>query len=139
MAGSPEDIAAVEAVVRDIWDKFIAHDKEGMLAHLDESCTVWDVFEPDLITKATMRAYVDGDYEQKSKRGELTFRQFDFVTDVWGDMALVRFNSSAEYAPPNPFKGEGRTSVVLRRFPEGWRVVHVHEGRMPTGIPPITE
>ena len=139
MAGSSQDIAAVEAVVRAVWARFLAHDKDGMLALLDERCTVWDVFEPDLVTKATMRAYVDGDYDQKAKRGALTFRQSNFVTDVWGDMALVRFNSFAEYAPPNPHKGEGRTTVVLRRFAEGWRLVHVHEGRLPTGVPPIVE
>ncbi|NQV80093.1 MAG: nuclear transport factor 2 family protein [Alphaproteobacteria bacterium] len=139
MAGSSQEIAAVEAVVRDVWARFLAHDKDGMLALLDERCTVWDVFEPDLVTKTTMRAYVDGDYDQKAKRGALTFRQSNFVTDVWGDMALVRFNSFAEYAPPNPHKGEGRTTVVLRRFAEGWRLVHVHEGRLPTGVPPIVD
>ncbi|MDA0367196.1 MAG: nuclear transport factor 2 family protein [Proteobacteria bacterium] len=139
MAGSSQDIAAVEAVVRAVWARFLAHDKDGMLALLDERCTVWDVFEPDLVTKATMRAYVDGDYDQKAKRGALTFRQSNFVTDVWSDMALVRFNSFAEYAPPNPHKGEGRTTVVLRRIAEGWRLVHVHEGRLPIGVPPIVE
>lgn len=138
MTGSPEDIAAVEAVVRDIWACFVADDKAGMLAHLDENCTVWDVFEPALVRKQAMLEWVDDDYEQKNKRGELTLRQSNFVTDVWDDMAIVRFNSFAEYAPPNPHKGEGRTTVVLRKFPSGWRAVHVHEGRMPTGIPPIT-
>jgi ketosteroid isomerase-like protein len=122
-----------------VWDRFLAHDKGGMLALLDESCTIWDVFEPALVAKGTLRAYVDADYDQKAKRGALTFRQSNFVTDVWGDMAVVRFNTFAAYAPPNPHTGEGRTTVVLRRFPNGWRVVHVHEGRLPTGAPPIDE
>lgn len=139
MSKVSEEIATVERVVKAVWERFLAHDKEGMLELMDESCTVWDVFQPELVTKATMRTYVDGDYEQKSKRGKLTFRQDNFVTDVWDDVALVRFNSFAEYAPPNPYKGAGRTSVVLRRLNGEWRLVHVHEGHLPKGVPPITE
>jgi hypothetical protein len=37
-------------------------------------------------------AYVD--FEQSVARGKLTHRMSDFVTSVWGDTAICRFNFS---------------------------------------------
>ena len=49
-------------------------------------------------------------------------------------------NTSYTYEPPNAISGRGRTTCVLRKFPDkGWLVVHVHEGALPQGIPPIGE
>ncbi len=136
-----KEVAAVEAVVNRIWECFLNQDPEGMEACLHPDCTIWDVFEPDLVrNSAEKRKYVDGDFEQSAKRGKLTHSMFNYVTDVWGDAAIVRFNTKFNYEPPNPASGEGRTTCVLRRFPDaGWLVIHVHEGRLPTGIPPLDD
>ncbi|MDX2225243.1 MAG: DUF4440 domain-containing protein [Rhodospirillaceae bacterium] len=129
---------AVERHVRKIWDRFVAQDPAGMLKLMHPDCTVWDVFQPDLVTRREMEAYVARDYAQSAARGKLTFRMFDFVTTVWGDAAICRFNSYHRYAPPNAHEGYGRTTCVLRKYPrQGWLVVHVHEGELPTGIPPL--
>ena len=130
-------IAEVRAVVEAVWRHFAAQDPESMLALLHDSCTIWDIFQPDLVTKATLADYVEKDFSQSAARGALTYRQHDFRIDVWDDTALVRFYLTFEYQPPNPTAGTGRITVVLRRFPQGWRFVHVHEGHVPAGIPPV--
>ena len=140
MDNEPADIAAAEAVVRRAWDRFVAQDPQGMLACLHPDCTVWDVFQPQLVRAATMLDYVAADYEQSAARGKLTRTWGEFVTDVWDDVAIVRFYAQFSYAPPNALEGKGRTTVVLRRFPDrGWLMVHVHEGSLPAGVPEITE
>ncbi len=135
-----DEIDAVEAHVKQIWDHFVAQDPKSMLAMLHPECTVWDVFQPQLVTRRDMEEYVERDFSQSAARGKLTFEQFDFVTTVWGDAAICRFNSYHKYDPPGAHEGRGRTTCVLRKFPdEGWLVVHVHEGRLPTGIPPLEQ
>ena len=130
------DVSAVEAHVKSVWERFLAQDSAGMLELLHPECTVWDVFQPDLVTRRDLEAYVAVDFKQSAARGELTHRMSNFVTAVWDDTAICRFNSYHRYAPPNPHEGHGRTTCVLRRFPDkGWLVVHVHEGVLPTGIP----
>lgn len=140
MDNDPADVVAVEALVHRVWERFLDQDPEGMLACLHPDCTVWDIFQPQLVRASTMRDYVAADYEQSAARGKLAHTWSDFTTNVWGDAAIVRFFTDFEYQPPNPLTGKGRISVILRRFPDkGWLVVHVHEGTLPEGIPEIAE
>jgi ketosteroid isomerase-like protein len=140
MDNDPKEVAAVEELVHRVWERFLAQDPEGMLALLHPDCTVWDIFQPQLVRAKTMRDYVAADYEQSAARGKLTQTWGEFTTDVWDDTANVRFYAQFSYEPPNALALEGRISVILRRFPDrGWLVVHVHEGVLPTGIPEITE
>ena len=121
------EINEVENVVRKVWQHFLAQEPDKMLALMHADCTVWDVFQPDLVTKHDMQAYVAGDYEQSAARGSLMFEQSDFLTSVWGNTAICRFNSYHRYEPPGAHEGRGRTTCVLRKFPEeGWLLVHVH-------------
>lgn len=132
------EVAAVESQVKKVWERFLAQDPRGMLELMHPDCTVWDVFQPDLVTRRDMEAYVDRDFKQSAARGKLTLTMFNYVTAVWGDAAICRFNTTHSYAPPNPHTGKGRTTCVLRRFPDkGWLLVHVHEGALPEGIPPL--
>ena len=132
------DTATVEAHVKRVWEYFLAQDPKNMLKLLHPNCTVWDVFQPELVTRRDIEAYVERDFSQSAARGKLTHRMSNFVTTVWNDTAICRFNSYHRYEPPNPHEGHGRTTCVLRRFPsQGWLVVHVHEGALPDGIPPI--
>ncbi len=133
------DVAEVKRVVEQVWEHFANQDPEAMLGLLHETCTVWDVFQPQLVDKASIASYVAADFAQSAARGKLSRAMRDFVIHIWDDTALVRFYSSYRYEPPHAISGNGRTTVVLRRFPEGWRFVHVHEGHIPGGIPPLTE
>ncbi len=134
------EVAEVEHVVRQVWEHFLAQAPDKMLSLMHADCTVWDVFQPDLVTKADMEKYVAVDYEQSAARGKLTFEQSNFLTTVWGDAAICRFNSYHKYEPPGAHEGYGRTTCVLRKFPDqGWLLVHVHEGELPEDIPPLEE
>ena len=130
------EIKAVEKVVKNVWNKFSQQDPNGMLELLDEECTVWDIFQPDLVNKKSMKAYIDIDFRQSAQRGLLTYQMNDMYTTVWENSAICRFLMDFEYQAPNATKGVGRITVVLRKFPtKGWKLVHVHEGMLPSGIP----
>jgi len=135
---SKDDRAAVQETIEAVWDCFLKRDPEGMLERIRPDCTIWDVFQPDLVRRDTLERYVAKDFAQSQARGKLTHRLYDFVIDLWGDTALARFWIDYEYQPPRAHRGRIRITVVLRRFPEGWRFVHVHEGQVPSGVPPIT-
>ena len=133
-----DESQAVEHVVRRIWERFAAQDPRGMLEMLHPTATIWDVFQPALVTRRELDAYVGSDYAQSAARGRLTYTIDDVVTTVWGDAAICRFYLGYAYEPPNPIAGRSRNTCVLRKFPKnGWLVVHVHEGEVPTGIPPV--
>ncbi|MBM3513806.1 MAG: nuclear transport factor 2 family protein, partial [Alphaproteobacteria bacterium] len=124
-----DDRSEIETRVRSIWAKFAAQDPAGMLKLIHDDATIWDIFQPDLVTKRDMAAYIDRDFKQSAARGKLTYSMDNFVLSVWGDAAICRFYLSFDYEPPNPTKGTGRITCVLRKFPnDGWLVVHVHEG-----------
>jgi ketosteroid isomerase-like protein len=109
-----------------------------MLDCLHEEATVWDIFQPQLVTRRELEAYVASDFEQSASRGPLSMKLRDFVTTVWGGCAIVRFYLDYRYAPPNETHGNGRITCVLRHCGQrGWLVVHVHEGHVPAGIPPL--
>ena len=130
------EIKAVEKVVKNVWNKFSQQDPNGMLELLDEKCTVWDIFQPDLVNKKSMKEYIDIDFRQSAQRGLLTYQMNDMYTTVWENSAICRFLMDFEYQAPNATKGAGRITVVLRKFAtRGWKLVHVHEGMLPSGIP----
>ncbi len=138
MSNDQEIIADIEERVRDVWRRFADQNPQGMLDLLHPSCTVCDIFQPDLVTRREMEAYVEKDFSQSAARGQLTYHMFPMTTSVWGDAAICRFLLHFKYDPPNPAEGTGRITCVLRNFPDdGWLLVHVHEGHVPEGIPPI--
>jgi ketosteroid isomerase-like protein len=132
------DEAAIEAVIRGIFDNFAAHRSDDIESALDADCTIWDVFQPDLIRGTAERErFHESDQAQMQARGKLTMTIDTPLTDVWGDTALARYRLSFTYEPPNATEGVVRISDVLRRKNGKWVVVHHHEGMVPGGIPPI--
>ena len=136
---SEADIAQVREVLEAVWRHFAEQNPEAMMSLLHDSCTIWDIFQPHLVSKRDLAEYVKTDFDQSAARGKLTYSMHDFAIDVWDNTALARFYLTYDYQPPNPASGTGRITVVLRRFPQGWRFVHVHEGHVPAGIPPVDE
>ena len=130
-----DDRAEVQQTLEAVWRHFANQDPEAMMALLHESCTIWDIFQPQLVNKATLETYVEADFDQSAARGALSYTMDDFKIDIWDDTALARFYLRYVYEPPGATSGTGRITVVLRRFAEGWRLVHVHEGQVPEGIP----
>ncbi len=72
----------------------------------------------DYVLERYRRRYVQGEQEM----GTLTFDDLD-VQLLTDDLGLVRGRWTLQRAGDNP---SGLFTVVMRRLPEGWRVVHDH-------------
>jgi ketosteroid isomerase-like protein len=113
---------------------------DGQVHRIEEAlapeCTVWDVFTPELIRGREERArFHAADQQQMKARGPLRWSLDEPLVDVWGDTAVARYVLEFEYLPPRPFAGRVRITDVLRRQGDRWRIVHHHEGLVPTGPP----
>ena len=130
--------AAIEQAIRGMFERFVAHDAGGVESALHEDCTVWDVFQPDLIEGRENRlAYHQVDQAQSQARGPLDLR-IDFLRiDVWGDTGLARYILSFDYMEPNATSGTVRITSVLRYEDARWQIIHHQEGLIPAGIPPV--
>ena len=63
-----------------------------------------------------------------ARRGELTFKDLKFKV-LAEDIAFVLGRYHLEY--PDSFL-EGLFTIILKRFPEGWRIIHDHSSSDPT-------
>ena len=107
---------------------------------LHDECTLWDLFEPELITGKTEReAFHERDRTQSMARGPLSISIEPLKLDVYNEVAIARYWLEFNYEPPNATSGRVRITDVLLRTPGGWRIVHHHEGLAPAGVPPISE
>jgi beta-aspartyl-peptidase (threonine type) len=61
-------------------------------------------------------------YSDRSKMGTLTFSDLE-ITPLSNDSAVVLGSWKLDRANDQP---HGRFTLVFRRFPEGWRIVHDH-------------
>ncbi len=127
-------------LIQGVFDSFAGRDVQGMEDLLHDDCTLWDVFEPELIEgKAERVAFHERDKTQSMARGRLSITIDPLKLDVYNEVAVARFWLQFSYEPPNATSGRVRITDVLLRTPYGWRIVHHHEGMAPAGVPPITE
>jgi len=68
-------------------------------------------------------------YSDRSKMGTLTFSDLE-ITPLSDDSAVALGNWKLNRANDQP---HGRFTLVFRRFPEGWRIIHDHTS---TAAPP---
>ena len=126
-------------LIQGVFDSFADRDVQGMEDLLHDDCTLWDVFEPELIEgKAERVAFHERDKTQSMARGRLSITIDPLKLDVYNEVAVARFWLQFSYEPPNATSGRVRITDVLLRTPNGWRIVHHHEGMAPAGVPPIT-
>jgi len=127
-------------LIQGVFDAFEARDVTSMENLLHESCTLWDLFEPELISgKAEREAFHQRDKAQSMARGRLSISIHPLKLDIFNKMAVARYWLKFNYEPPNAASGRVRITDVLLRAPNGWRIVHHHEGMAPEGAPPINE
>jgi len=139
-AMSEDVVTEVTEIIQGMFDAFANHTPGGIEDHMDPDATVWDVFTPHLIRGTAERnKFHSDDQEQMQQRGELTFNIDDPVVDVWGNTALARYYLTFKYEPPNATEGRVRISNVFIKKDGHWKIVHHHEGMVPTGVPPINE
>ena len=127
-------------IIKGIFDAFERHDTGHTETVMTEETTIWDVFQPQLIKGPTERnRFREVDQAQMQARGKLTLTIDEPVVDVWSDAAIARYYLTYEYQPPNAIKGHVRITDVFRKTDGKWKIVHHHEGHVPTGIPAIVE
>jgi uncharacterized protein (TIGR02246 family) len=123
-AGEP---AEVERAVRQVLDEQVEAwnrgDLEGFMAGYWASPEL-SFFSQDKRTRgweATLERY-RRDYPTKEKRGRLAFRDVE-VRVLGPDSAFVRGRYELLRGDDRP---TGLFTVVFKRLPEGWRIVHDH-------------
>ncbi|WP_331767710.1 DUF4440 domain-containing protein [Embleya sp. NBC_00896] len=135
-AGSAEDRAAVWAALCDIYAGFTAHDRERIDRRIHPEATIWDSAVTPLLFG---RADLDWVRAQRPT-GEgapvvAGIHAHDEVIDVWEDTALARYLLRVDFAPAADGTTAAperiRNTAVVRRFPQGWLVVHNHEDLLP--------
>ncbi|MBT8441045.1 MAG: nuclear transport factor 2 family protein [Gammaproteobacteria bacterium] len=138
MPSIDQDKRDVVALVHRIFDSYLQFDPE-LLEQCDApECTIWDLFEPDLVRggAAARAEFRKKDMTESQQRGPLTIDVEEPVVDVWGDFAVARYYLEYEFQPPGALKGRVRITTVARRIDGEWRRVHHQEGEVPTGRPP---
>lgn len=126
------------STVRSIFESFAARSEAGIETRLADDCTVWDVFEPELINgRAERDAFHRRDRAQSEARGPFSWELIPLQASVFGEIAIARYYLDFEYQPPGAAAGRVRITDVLRRAPGGWQIIHHHEGLSPGGIPSL--
>jgi ketosteroid isomerase-like protein len=141
MQSEEADKKAVAQLVHRIFSSYQQFDPE-LLDQCDApECTIWDLFEPDLVRGGSVaRAeFRKKDMSDSRQRGPLSINIETPIVDVWGDFAVARYYLDYEFKPPGALKGRVRITTVARRIDGKWRRVHHHEGVVPTGRPPLTD
>ena len=128
--------AEVWALIRSIFESFANRDEQQLERPLAEDCTVWDVFEPDLIQGQEERhAFHKRDRDQSQQRGKLEWNLVPLRFDQFGDVAVARYYLDFSYQPPYATNGRVRITDVLQQTDGRWLIVHHHEGLSPQGPP----
>jgi ketosteroid isomerase-like protein len=130
--------AEIWSTVRSIFESFAARSEAGIETRLADDCTVWDVFEPELINgRAERDAFHRRDRAQSEARGAFSWELVPLKASVFGEIAIARYYLDFEYQPPGAARGRVRITDVLRHQPGGWQIIHHHEGLSPRGIPSL--
>ena len=130
------DEEEIWGIIRGIFESFEQRDETSLEGNIDRDCTVWDVFEPELIVGHEQRAaFHKRDRSQSEARGALSWRLEPLQLDIIEPVAIARYYLHFEYQPPHATKGRVRITDIMKRTPNGWSIVHHHEGDTPSGPP----
>ncbi|MGA4541983.1 DUF4440 domain-containing protein [Uniformispora flossi] len=131
-SGDAADRAAVWSALLDIYAGFTASDRERIDARIHPEATVWDSAVPELLFGRADLDRIRADRPTGPDAPKVVaIHAFDEVIDVWGDVALARYELRVEFAPAADGTVAAperiRNTAVARRFGSEWLVVHNHE------------
>lgn len=126
------DEEAVLDGIRDMYDAFLARDRDRFDRHLAPTVTTWESHLPDLMSRRELDEYRDR-RTARERPDPADLRVQPRAVDVWGDRALARYVLVAVPRDAGAPPVSTRVTDVLERTPSGWRIVHHHAERQDTG------
>ena len=120
--------AQIRSVLRAQQDAWNRGDIDGFMNGYGRSASTVFVSE-DTIRRGweTVRERYKEKYSDRAKMGALTFSDLD-ITLLSPDAAVVLGRWSLKRANDQP---HGRFTLIFKRLPEGWRIVHDHTSSAP--------
>ena len=120
--------AQIRSVLRAQQDAWNRGDIDGFMNGYARSASTVFVSE-DTIRRGweTVRERYRKKYSDRAKMGRLTFSDLE-ITLLSPDAAVVLGRWSLKRANDQP---HGRFSLIFKRLPEGWRIVHDHTSAAP--------
>ncbi|MEV0397507.1 nuclear transport factor 2 family protein [Polymorphospora rubra] len=119
------DADLIAAGIDDLYDAFLAGDRQRFDSHLHADVTTWETHLPGpLRTRAELDTYRDRRDAAGARPQLAVLAATDLRVDVWDDTAVARYVLVAE--PKDGPAQHSRVTDVLRRTADGWRIVHHH-------------
>src|SRR5215831_15494131 len=126
--GAPDAIAHIRSVLREQQDAWNQGDINGFMNGYARSASTVFVSE-DTIRRGweTVRERYRKKYSDRAKMGTLAFSDLEIML-LSPDAGVVLGRWSLKRANDQP---HGRFTLIFKRLPEGWRIVHDHTSSAP--------
>ena len=123
LAETEDPVAQVRAVFHDQQDAWNRGDIDGFMNGYARSGSTVFISE-DKVTRGweTVRDRYTQKYSSRADMGKLTFSELE-ITMLSSDAAVALGHWQLERAKDHP---HGRFTLIFKRLPEGWRIVHDH-------------
>jgi uncharacterized protein (TIGR02246 family) len=120
---SPNPVAEIQSVLREQQQAWNRGDIDGFMnGYARSPSTVFVSGDEARRGWETVRERYRQKYSDHSKMGTLTFSDVE-ITPLSADAAVVLGRWRLERANDEP---RGRFTLIFKRLPEGWRIVHDH-------------
>jgi ketosteroid isomerase-like protein len=129
------DVDRIAAGIADMYDAFLAGDRERFDSHLHPEVTTWETHLPGpLRSRAELDAYREGRDAAGERPALDRLDATALRVDVWNDTAAARYVLVA--VPAGSADAEQtRVTDVLRRDGGRWLIVHHHAERVALDAP----
>ena len=134
-AQESDDARWLRAAVSDMYDAYLASDRERADSYIAPHVTLWDTeHEPLLVGLDALNELRDA-RPAGSVAAVSGIDVGEPVIDVWGDIALVRHTFVVRFVDPAAPPERVRNTGVWRRHDGRWHIVHNHEDVVSTARP----
>ena len=118
---TPHDLAAIGALWEKYGDAIGRKDAAAAAALYAEDCDGITLDGTVLTGRSEIRAYYDDNLSGKYANAQITDVEFDAPRAISGDVAMINGTWIVHHIRPQPVRV--RSTLVVRRDPDGWRYV----------------
>ena len=122
-AGQTPDLEAMMRVAEAAWNR---GDLEAFVADYDDSSET--TFIGRTLTRGNRQAILDRyrkSYPTRARMGTLTYSEMQ-VRDIGGGVMIMIGRFALKRAPDAGGDADGRFTLIWKRTPKGWKIVHDH-------------